>query len=526
MLSILRKLPKSFIFVIFGSVAGILGATCGEIFFQLTTPNLSNTSNIDEARAVCLLIDCSGSMEGQKLAEVKKSAEDFAARQDLNKHEIAVIGFESTVNTVCPLTHELKRISAGVQQLASNGSTGMALGLDQAGTILQNSSLEKVILLFTDGKPDSNTAALREGMQLRNNGIGIVAVATTDADQTFLSQLTGSPSRVITTRIGSIDEAFQKAEEMISRGLIARSTVTSSTAIVQTAGWSILLAINIASFLAIAQNVYLRRKVATVRGLCFTVLAGSLAGIIAGIIGQYVYSNVSLLRYGSLWAIFGLFFSCLGLMLWRLGRRKSGRKRIITWRWSVLYVLVIVGIAWFLSRIILFSAVIQDTLSRTIGLAILGSIVGLGLALFIPNMGKVKGLIGGLLGGVAAGLLFAWISRVWSDAGARIIGAVILGACIGYAIALIESVWREAYLEVEWGPNEKSVINLGNKEILLGSGQNCHVYIRDYPAVSATVTLKSGNIVFEDKTTGKRQTLQDGNKLKIGKLIIYIHAHQ
>jgi len=194
MLSVLRKLPKSFIFVFFGAAAGILGATCGEVFFRVTTPNINTTSSIDEARAVCLLIDCSGSMEGQKLAEVKKSAEDFATRQNLNKHEIAVIGFESTVNTVCPLTHELNRISAGVQQLTSKGSTGMALGLNQACTTLQNSSLEKIILLFTDGEPDSDRAALHEGVRLRNFGIGIVAVATTDADKAFLSRLTGSPS--------------------------------------------------------------------------------------------------------------------------------------------------------------------------------------------------------------------------------------------------------------------------------------------------------------------------------------------
>jgi hypothetical protein len=255
-------------------------------------------------------------------------------------------------------------------------------------------------------------------------------------------------------------------------------------------------------------------------------LAGGLAGALAGLAGQDAYASISSLTPGPRWVLFTLSFSGLGLVLWRLARRRGKRDAKETRRVSALCVLAILGVAGLWSGIVLSSATLQDALSRTIGLALLGSLVGVGLALFIPNLGRIKGLAGGLVGGVAAGVLFVWISRAGSDAGARIAGAVALGACIGYMIALVESVWRDAYLEVEWGPNEKTIINPGDKTILLGSSSECHVYLRDYPPVAATVTLKQGKIAFEDKTTGKAQELQDGNKLKLGTLTIHVHAHK
>jgi Ca-activated chloride channel homolog len=524
----LRKIGKPFIFAAFGAIGGILGAAFGEVLFLgLWSQPHEKSTPIQSEKAVCLLLDCSGSMQGEKLTEMKRSAESFAARQDLGKQEIAVVGFESSVYPVCPPTHDLSLIQAGLRQLTSAGNTGMAQGLVQAGSTLQSSHLEKYILLFTDGMPDSKDTALQEAANLRVAGIEIVAVATNDADRFFLGQLTGSIDRVMTTQMGSFDEAFHKAEEMIYHGLITHSNASSFTAIVQTVSWSALLSIFIGLLLVMAQNAYLRRyKLLNIRVISLIIVAGSLAGAIAGLAGQYIYTSINSLTFGYRGIFFGVSFSCLGLILWMLAQRRNKRKAEMTRRRYVLYILMILVVAWLLSRIVLLSFMIQDALSRTIGLALIGLLVGMGFSFFIPNLGKIKGLVGGLVGGVAAGILFVWISKVGSDTGARIVGALALGAGIGYMIALVESVWREAYLEVEWGPKEKNNINLGGKAILFGSSSDCHVYLQDYPPVAASVILKQGKITFEDRVTGKTQELQDGNKLKIGTLMIHIHAYK
>ena len=68
-----QAIPKPILFGLYGAVGCLIAATLmGEIFLALTKlpPKIQHSP-----QAVVLLIDCSGSMDGDKLREVKSAAQ-------------------------------------------------------------------------------------------------------------------------------------------------------------------------------------------------------------------------------------------------------------------------------------------------------------------------------------------------------------------------------------------------------------------------------------------------------------------
>ena len=116
--------------------------------------------NVSTKKAICLVIDKSGSMDGLKLEEVKKSA--FFIVKNLSKDDMfAVITYDSNVNTLIPLTklmtnddyekipfyNKIKSIMAGS---CTNLSGGLYEGVKTISQI-PNSNYIKTIFLLTDG---------------------------------------------------------------------------------------------------------------------------------------------------------------------------------------------------------------------------------------------------------------------------------------------------------------------------------------------------------------------------------------
>src|SRR5215469_8058897 len=94
--------PKARRFALWGAAGCLAGALMGQLLLAAT-----RSHTIQGAQAVCLLIDCSGSMHGEKLREVKRAAADFVSRHRSSSDRIAVVGFDNRVHRVCPLTDDM-----------------------------------------------------------------------------------------------------------------------------------------------------------------------------------------------------------------------------------------------------------------------------------------------------------------------------------------------------------------------------------------------------------------------------------
>jgi hypothetical protein len=173
----------------------------------------------------------------------------------------------------------------------------------------------------------------------------------------------------------------------------------------------------------------------------------------------------------------------------------------------------------------LFSALGAGEVLRVICWAIAGALLGLGLSFRIPNLGKLYGLLGGAAGGTFGGILFIVFSMTFhmADALARFAGIAAIGFFIGLMLVLVEAAFREAWLEVRYGPKEVRNISLGNEPVTIGGDPNaCTVYARNTPAVAFRYKLDQGRITCEDVAKGQTTTVQPGNSRVIGNLTVTV----
>lgn len=212
-----------------------------------------------------------------------------------------------------------------------------------------------------------------------------------------------------------------------------------ATAMIITGLWGGFLTVGASLGLITGQNYFLRRRLLSRKELILSIVGGLAAGIIAGVVAQILYAMLS--QFSNV-AIAG----------------------------------------------------------RIVGWGILGSIVGAGMSLFVPNLSWKKGLTGGLLGGVLGGLGFLGAAYLLGNVAGRSLGAISIGFFLGLMIALIEQVSRQAWLIVHWGEKEKTTISLGEQPIILGSSPDAHIYLRKdqgYPAITGKIYQEDQKIYLE-----------------------------
>ena len=385
---------KVLMFGIIGAIGCLLGAIIGEILLAaIPKPR-------PPAKYVCLLIDGSGSMgrgAGSKLEEVKAAANTFVAEQDLSHNRIGVIAFSDGASVASPLSGDSDSLQRAIDTLPDGGGTNMTDGLQAAaGQLPAAGEQDRYILIFTDGDPNSEYSALDEAEQCRQQGIDIVAIATSDADSSYLERLTGDPTRVISASVGSFSDSFRDAERIIYRDLIGDETGFLGVAL-----WTAMITLGVSLALVIAQNWYLKRPHLRLNEGVLVTIGGLAAGIVAGILGQLLFLPFQ----GAAYVEF-------------LGR-------IIGW--TILGALVGRGMAFFVPNLNAGKAPIAGALGGAIGA--IGFMFAAGLVFDIAGR-----LLGAAILGFAIGLLIALVEMAFREAwlevrfGAKEVVHVSLGA--------------------------------------------------------------------------------------------------
>lgn len=156
---------------------------------------------------VYLVVDCSGSMEGQKMSQVKKGILEFAQDAIKNEYLVGLIKFDSSATHLCEPKYDIGDLSAYLDRMDANGSTNMAAAITMAHEYLGDSKYTRVMVIATDGRPDKTQSALQAGKAAKNDGIDIITIGTDDADLAFLKKL--ATSEELGTKVSN--EQFGKA---------------------------------------------------------------------------------------------------------------------------------------------------------------------------------------------------------------------------------------------------------------------------------------------------------------------------
>jgi len=460
---LITSYPKWLVLALTGAIGCFVAALIlGEPFLALTHKPVPSPPPI-QPQSICLIIDVSGSMAGEKLEEMKRAASDFITRRDLSMDQFALVTFSSSASIEFDFSQDASEMLAVIDSLIADGGTNFEAAMQKSAEVLQTVPGDKVIVLFTDGANTEGNRhhAINLADNLRVHGVNIFAIATGDANRWYLSSLTGSWKRVIWAHSGQFGQAFARAEEMIySKGLMdAGGAYTFKETLIRVCGWTAFLCFGIALFIKMVQNILMQQK-QLIRNTDVVVILATTAvvGIVAGGCGQVLYG---------IFSYFGLLYA----------------DRIIAW-------------------------------------ALLGLISAYGLSFFIPNLNKDWAWKSGALGGLLGAICFIYLTQILGDIGGRLMGAFVLGFFIGLMVGVVETIFRNAFLKVTYFGMDSTTLNLGKGKITLGSGQSDTVYVSGVAENAMSFQLENGKLLFYKN--GQPQSIGFGSKLTLGSVTVEV----
>lgn len=179
---------------------------------------------------VYLLLDCSGSMQGESIEAVKTGVQTLVSslRQDpqaLETAYLSVITFDSTARQVVPLT-ELAMfqppalVATGVTALGD----GMSLLADCIGKEVAKTTADTkgdwkpIVFLMTDGVPTDDWKKGLDRLKQVKTGIVVACAAGPNADTSVLRQITEAVVQLDTADASAIQAFFKWVSASVSVG--------------------------------------------------------------------------------------------------------------------------------------------------------------------------------------------------------------------------------------------------------------------------------------------------------------------
>lgn len=169
---------------------------------------------------VYLVVDTSGSMEGEKLATAKAALNEFLGQIKGNQERVGLVEFSSSVNNIDPLDelgNNRQRLGSTVDNLTAGGNTALLDGVRAAYVRLQQQGdPERInaIVAMTDGLENNSSISLNELRQEieagNRDGVPVVIFAIAfgdDADYDTLRAIAEASGGQV--RTGDLDTIRQ-----------------------------------------------------------------------------------------------------------------------------------------------------------------------------------------------------------------------------------------------------------------------------------------------------------------------------
>ncbi|MCM1364109.1 MAG: VWA domain-containing protein [Faecalibacterium sp.] len=105
-------------------------------------------------KEIVLVLDTSGSMDGEPTEEMKNACRNFISTTlDLNTY-ISIVTYADEASTICSSSYNQTSLINAVDSINANGETNIDSGLQNAYSLLKESKAkEKIIVLMSDGQP-------------------------------------------------------------------------------------------------------------------------------------------------------------------------------------------------------------------------------------------------------------------------------------------------------------------------------------------------------------------------------------
>lgn len=136
-------------------------------------PEATKSNELD----VALVLDVSGSMDGEPLRETIKAATSFVDTVLTEESSVGVVAYDTTAMMVCNSTKNGEYAKGTITNLNAGGSTNIDAGLQMAEQmLLQGNAKKKIIVLMSDGEPNEGRAdeeLIAYADEIKSKGISI-----------------------------------------------------------------------------------------------------------------------------------------------------------------------------------------------------------------------------------------------------------------------------------------------------------------------------------------------------------------
>jgi uncharacterized protein YegL len=145
---------------------------------------------------VYLVIDHSGSMDGEPLEQAKLAAQAFVREIDLTNDRVGIVPFSDAGEMLQPLTNSTDALVTAIDSIAQGGGTSVDSGLMVAYESLSTELREDttpVIILLSDGQ-SSYSSAIHVAETAKAAGVRIITIGLGGADENLLRDI-ASPDK-------------------------------------------------------------------------------------------------------------------------------------------------------------------------------------------------------------------------------------------------------------------------------------------------------------------------------------------
>lgn len=173
-------------------------------------------SNIE----VALVVDVSGSMEGDPINEAVAAVTNFVKESDFHRTKLCIVRFAESADILCRMTNEMYKIKTSIGRLKVDGTCGYgtkggSLFYECSKLFAKDGRDIKVIVVLTDGYWEGSLGAEKQANQLKNDGVIIYAIGIADADDEFLERI-ASPGCSKKIDLSKLGETFGQIASTIA----------------------------------------------------------------------------------------------------------------------------------------------------------------------------------------------------------------------------------------------------------------------------------------------------------------------
>lgn len=178
--------------------------------------------------SLSIVLDISGSMQGNKITDSKNAIRDCISQLGDNV-SASFVTFSNSANLECALTDSKYLLMNLVEATDSDGGgTYTSSGLSTAINSLKGSSGSRVIILLSDGEDFDESKALMDGVltEAAANNISIYTIGLQGCEEEYLQMIatrTGGQF-IMVTNVAELDRTYQEIQNaMMNNYLITYS---------------------------------------------------------------------------------------------------------------------------------------------------------------------------------------------------------------------------------------------------------------------------------------------------------------